>query len=65
MNSRRNSKGTNPDRSSTGQDEHMPFTGGSGAGVSVKPVGFLICGDGRCVFCLLTPGRLRQAAEAA
>ena len=36
--------------SSTGQDEHMPFTGGSGAGVSVKPVGFLVVGDGKVRF---------------
>ena len=36
--------------SSTGQEENLPFTGGSGAGVSVKPVGFLVVGDGKVRF---------------
>ena len=36
--------------SGMGNEGNLPFTGGSGAGVSVKPVGFLVVGDGRCVF---------------
>ena len=29
---------------------NLPFTGGSGAGVSVKPVGFLVVGEGKVRF---------------
>jgi sporulation protein YtfJ len=32
------------------QQENLPFTGGSGAGVSVKPVGFLVVGEGKVRF---------------
>lgn len=35
---------------SPAQGERFPFTGGSGAGVSVKPVGFLVVGDGKVRF---------------
>lgn len=34
----------------TVEPENLPFTGGSGAGVSVKPVGFLVVGDGKVRF---------------
>ena len=27
------------------KDEEYPFAGGAGAGVSLQPVGFLVCGD--------------------
>ena len=28
----------------SGQDQHIPFAGGSGAGITISPVGFLILG---------------------
>ena len=35
--------GPGPERhSASGDEEHLPFGGGSGAGVSVQPVGFLV-----------------------
>ena len=36
--------------SGMGNEGNLPFTGGSGAGVSVKPVGFLVVGDGKVRF---------------
>ncbi|HHY11979.1 MAG TPA: sporulation protein YtfJ [Firmicutes bacterium] len=34
----------------SGRTDNLPFTGGSGAGVSVKPVGFLVVGEGKVRF---------------
>lgn len=36
--------------SGMGNEGNLPFTGGSGAGVSVKPVGFLVVGAGKVRF---------------
>lgn len=36
--------------SGAAEQSHLPFAGGSGAGVSVKPVGFLVVGDGKVRF---------------
>lgn len=49
------SEGTHGNMQSQGgddslQQENLPFTGGSGAGVSVKPVGFLVVGEGKVRF---------------
>ncbi len=33
------------DKRTTGDESAFPFAGGSGAGVSVQPVGFLVVGD--------------------
>ncbi len=43
------SQGQDAQTQTAGQD-NLPFTGGSGAGVSVKPVGFLVVGDGKVRF---------------
>lgn len=47
--SRRNRQGYDDSQGSDGGSEHgsqLPFAGGSGAGVSVQPVGFLVMTDG-------------------
>lgn len=35
---------------STGQDKQLPFGGGSGAGVTINPVGFLVASNGQVKF---------------
>lgn len=36
----------NDSQCNTGEEEEMPFGGGSGAGVTIKPVAFLVVGNG-------------------
>lgn len=41
-------KGNKQNQAENGmQDEDMPFAGGSGAGVSVNPIAFLVVGEGK------------------
>lgn len=43
-------QGTGSGQASSKGSLDMPFAGGAGAGVSVKPVGFLVVGDGKVRF---------------
>lgn len=49
-NSRQGQRDSEPDASGSSGEETLPFTGGSGAGVSVRPVGFLIVGTKKVRF---------------
>ncbi|MDO4732720.1 MAG: GerW family sporulation protein [Bacillota bacterium] len=60
-----NTGGKERDRSSSGRDRELPFAGGSGAGININPVAFLVmCGESVRLIPVSGATNLDKAIEA-